>query len=772
MWTHTDLGSARTPERVELVLLICAIATVSCFAMTLPMQLSAGTALVANSFGFSLTFLLVGAQLAYRAIRSGAHGRPWGLVALSLIMLALCNAAYALMADASVEAMAWLDVMWLLGFLPLLVGLALLVRPLARGEGWVAVLDAVVVTLGFFTVAVAVLSEAMEGSRGLPPAVSLPANLLEVFADDILLAIAVGAVHALRWRPPRWIWALLAAVVVFSLADALYLVQMSLGNYRQGSFVDLTWLVSALLFGVAGYLPVNEQSELRPPRRWGNNLQTLVPAALIPAAAIALVLDSDGAIGPVARIAGLSAVTLSGVRLFVAVRQQRLLTEELREARIDSMTSLPNLRGLRSLPKRAIDGSVLLAIDLEGLGEINATFGSAFGDRVLICMSHRIALALRNDDLLARIGGDEFGVVLRRASAQTGARVAEMLVTEIESELVVDGHRLRLSACAGVSSVGSGTSVLDTILVQAQDALHEAKRSGSGLVRSYAGATGIQSQARLRLRAEVRQALRGPVPEIVPYFQPIANLADGRLVCVEALARWKREGQILPPVAFLHEVQQSDSMPALTALMLESSLQHLRSAGIDIAVTVNVPADMVDDMLPHLVRGALAGSASTPDQLIVEVTEEAIMGHAATATQALGELRCSGVRVLLDDFGTGWSGLATLRDLAVDGLKIDGSFTRAMESDPTTQQIVECVASLAAKLGVLVIYEGVEDPAQLRRLQVAGEGLVQGFAVAHPMAVEDLARWIAARPESMPAEPAQDQQAMAETLSFPAGTRI
>lgn len=722
-----------------------AIAVGLVLAITVPMHLSSSIAFARNSAGFGLPFLFIGFQLGYRSKCGESRDRAWSLVALSMLGFAVANLIYVVILDDPVTPMAITEELWLLNVLPMIVGVALLVRPITQGEGWISILDAAVVSLGFFTVTIVVLSEVLETAQQLPSAVVIKTNLLELLADDVLIAIALGAVHAAQWRPPRWIWSVLAAAVVFAAADAAYLADLALGEHARGEWVRLGWVLSAILFGVAACIRTDMPAALGSPWRWPSNLQTLVPAVLIPAATFALVLDADGALGTEARIAGLSAVTLSGVRLFAAVRQQRILTEELREARVDTLTTLPNQRGLRALPKRSFDGVVLLAIDLQGLGEINATFGTAVGDRVLVNLSERLATALRKDDVLARIGGDEFGVLLAGASEQAGARVAELLIAEIETEMQMDGHAVRVSACAGVSSVASGGVGLDVLLVEAQEALHEAKRSGSGLVRSFAGLTGAQSQERLLLRAEIKAALRGKSPSIVPYFQPIVSLRDGQIVAVEALARWKRDGRIFPPSAFLHEIEQSDSMGAFTALMLESSLQQLRDAGIDLAVTVNVPADLVDDLLPHLVRGALAETASSPSQLIVEVTEEAIMRNAVLASQALTDLRKSGVRILLDDFGTGWSGLSTLRDLAVDGLKIDGSFTRAMGSDATTNKIVQAVATLAAQLDVLVIYEGVEDPAQLRQLEIIGDGVVQGFAVAYPMPVEELAQWISGR---------------------------
>jgi EAL domain-containing protein (putative c-di-GMP-specific phosphodiesterase class I) len=155
-----------------------------------------------------------------------------------------------------------------------------------------------------------------------------------------------------------------------------------------------------------------------------------------------------------------------------------------------------------------------------------------------------------------------------------------------------------------------------------------------------------------------------------------------------------------------------------------------------------MPPDLVDENLPAFVREVVAATKSTPDQCIIEITEDAIMRDPAMAAIVLGELRSEGFRVLLDDFGTGWSGLSSLRDLVVDGLKMDGSFIERMTSDDTTARIVRAVANLAEELGVLVIYEGVEDMRIVTEFEAAASGYIQGFALARPMPIGDLAAWV------------------------------
>lgn len=741
----TAKTAGHKPDRVETGLLLTATLTFFGFVLTVPLDLPTDLEVVVNSLGFSLIFLLAAAHLAYRAARGDGDERAWAWLAGALLLFAISNLWYSLAGTLELPfgQLHVADGLWLLAFVPMAVGFAAVVRPLTRNEGSVAVLDASLVASGVFTLALVALSMALDDILAIGGRDVLLFNTLDVLGDDILLAIALGAAHATHWRPPMWVWTLLGGALSFALADAFYVLQVAGDQYVEGGALDIGWPFSALLVSLAAYQRYGVQRAVAPPRRWDSSVQTLLSAFMIPVAATGLLLQSDGPIALGARVAGLIAISLAGLRLFVAVQQATTMAGQLRESRMDTLTGLPNLRALRARPQRLLSGCILVTVDLDGLREINADFSERAGDQVLIAVADRIAQGTRDRDLLARIGGDEFGILLHDTSAESAARIAETIVAQIENEIPVDGHAFRVSACAGISSMAETSADVDQLVGEAQSALREAKREGSGLVRSFAGITGAQSQERLQLRAEIKESLRGDAQDFVPYFQPIVSLADNRLLCVEALVRWHRAGQVWAPGEFIDEVARSANMARLTAHMLEASLRDLRAAGIDLPVTVNVPPDLVDGMLLHVIRGALAETGSTPSQLIVEITEDAIMRNPAQAASVLGELRAMGIRVLLDDFGTGWSGLSALRDFVVDGLKLDGSFTRAMHDDPTTSTIVQSVSDLASQLGMLVIYEGVEDPQQLDRLVAQGDGYVQGFAVAHPMPARLLARWVA-----------------------------
>ena len=733
---------AQKGSRIERGLLFGACCATLAFAVSLVVASAHPLPVWVHPAGFVLGVLLAALTLLVVARRDRVRDGAWIWVGASFFIFALGSLPDAVGETASSHQQSLIgDIVYLVGFAPLLYGLYQLLAPMTRGAGLLAILDSTIVTAGCFMFAVATLDIALDTAQlsGLNRAVSM--NLLDVLGEDMMLALAFGAVHAAHWRPPRWVWWITAAAFVFGSTDALYLVTAAHRQYEFGSALDLGWPISSLALVMAALNRRQGRHERSLPTP-DSRMQTAISAALIPAAAALLLLQPGGLLHRVVLGTSLLVITLSAIRLFIAVRQANGMASELRDARIDALTGLPNLRALRALPSRTLEGAVLITLDLDGLGEINARFGNGVGDQVLVVVADRISMCTRDRDLLTRIGGDEFAVVTHNSTPEAAASLAESILAQLEGEIVLEGHTLRVTACAGVSTTLAPDADAEQLITEAQWALHEAKRSGSGIVRMWSGAVGAQSQDRLLLRSEIKQALRGDGAEFVPYFQPIVSLADGSVLAVEALVRWHRDGQVLMPGAFMEEMERSANLTALTAHMLESSLMQLQSAGIQVPVTVNVPPALVDGLLLHVVRGALAESGATPQQLIVEITEDAIMRNPAQAANVLEELRAMGVRVLLDDFGTGWSGLSALRDFAVDGLKLDGSFTRAMHSDPTTNTIVTSVSELASRLGMLVIYEGVEDPVQLDLLATAGEGYVQGFAVEHPIPLRSLERWL------------------------------
>jgi len=742
------LPVSRDPRRgstqTETGLVVACAVAVGVFALTIPFDLSHDASVIAKTLAFFGSFGLAAVHLFFRAVKGRASDQGWAWIGGALVTFAVAE-TWSVLDEflglpQSVPPAA--DVLWLVAYPLVIGGVARLVRARVPQRGGAAGLDAALVATGFFAMGATWLSIVLDKAAITASDYTVAFGTIDLFASLVVLGIALGAAQASSWNPPRSVWLLLAAAMVFSITNAMYSVMIDHGTYLAGGLLDLGWPLSALAFTLAAHTRSNGRVTGRAGPQVGEEVHSTVPAAMILIAIFVLLLPVPGPLASIAQISAIIAILLSVVRMDRAVRAALALAEQLRVARIDPLTGLPNRRAVRALAPAGLKGGVFVAFDLDGLGEVNATFGTSVGDRVLLLVANRISGSVRDNDIVARVGGDEFGVLLRNVDSVKAAHIAESLVTKLEAEMSAEGHALRISACAGVSSQAAADIDIDQLITEAENALREAKKIGTGLVRSFSGLTGERSQERLRLRAEIKDVFRRGGTEFVPYFQPITSVHDGSILCVEALVRWHRDGQVLAPGAFLPEVEMSGSMAQLTRHMLHTALAQLRVAGLDCPVTVNVPPDLVDAGLPGLVREIVAITKSTPQQLILEITEDAIMRDPATAAVVLGELRAEGYRVLLDDFGTGWSGLSSLRDLVVDGLKLDGSFIERMTTDDTTSRIVRAVANLAEELGVLVIYEGVEDMRIITDFEAAATGYIQGYALARPMPIGDLAMWV------------------------------
>lgn len=739
-----------TSTRTETGLVVACAVAVGAFALTIPVNLSHDASVIVKTVAFFVSFGLAAAHLFFRAVKGRASDQGWAWIGGALVVFAVAE-TWSVLDEIlglpqSIPPAA--DVLWLIAFPLVIGGVARLVRARVPQRGGAAFVDAALVATGIFAVGATWLSIVLNNAPIVASDYTVVFGTIDLFGTLVVLGVALGAAQASSWNPPRSVWLLLAAAIVFSITDAVYSVMLDHGTYAAGGLLDLGWPLSALAFTMAAHSRSNGRVTAKTASNVDEQVHSAVPAAMILAAIFVLLLPVPGPLAFIAQISAITAIVLSVLRMDRAVRSALALAEQLRVARIDPLTGLPNRRAVRALTPTDLKSSVFITFDIDGLGDVNATFGTTVGDRVLLLVANRISSSVRDNDIVARVGGDEFGLVLRDVEPDVAARIAESIVTKLEAEMSAEGHSLRVSACAGVSSQAGTEIDIDALISEAENALREAKKIGTGLVRSYSGLTGERSQERLRLRAEIKEAFRTGAKDFVPYFQPITSIADGSILGVEALVRWRKDGVVLAPGQFLPEIERSGSMGLLTAHMVEASLRELRDAGLDCPVTVNIAADLVDMALPKLIRDIAVATRSAPEQVIIEITEEAIMGNPVLGARVLGKLRRDGFRVLLDDFGTGWSGLSTLRDLAVDGLKIDHSFVSRMTTDAGTATIVRAVAQLAEVLGVLVIYEGVEDMDEVERYEVPSGGYIQGYALARPMPIDALVKWIALREET------------------------
>jgi len=349
-------------------------------------------------------------------------------------------------------------------------------------------------------------------------------------------------------------------------------------------------------------------------------------------------------------------------------------------------------------------------------------------------------LAARHPDVVARIGGDEFALLLPRPLASEGVAAAERLLGVVAATYDLGGLMVRASAAAGVVHLREHGEEPDEVLRRADVAMYAAKASGASVV-VYHPDLDTRSRADLDRVERMRDAL--VAGGLVLHFQPKIDLRTGCTVGVEALARLRdQKGDLLPPADFLAALAQGGQLRELTAQVMELGIAQAarwRAEGNPLSVAINIPAPaLAEPGFAGRVQAVLERHDVPGELLFVEVTEEALLQDRAAGRAALHAVRAIGVRVSLDDYGTGWSSLTYLKDLPLDEIKLDRTFVRNMAEDRRTIRIVESTVALAHALDLVVVAEGVETEADRDAVLAAGADLGQGYLFARPTPAADV----------------------------------
>ena len=427
------------------------------------------------------------------------------------------------------------------------------------------------------------------------------------------------------------------------------------------------------------------------------------------------------------------------------VTEQKRTAEQLTfAANHDELTGLPNRSSLMSLLSERLDGAppssvAVLFVDLDHFKVVNDSLGHGVGDELLTMMAGRLRSVVRDHDLLARFGGDEFIVVLSRVAHESDpAEVAERIRRALHEPVMIGDHELFVTASIGYSTnVDAGMSPND-LLRDADAAMYRAKARGRDCVEAFeAGGyeTGVQA---LRTAGELRRGIERN--EIVPYFQPIVDLESGRVLGYEVLARWLHPDRgLLTPNHFLPLAEETGLLVDLGTEMLHNSLAQLaawRAAGHDFAncsLSVNVGnRQLLDPAFYKLVGELLGETGIDADSLWLEITETSLLADVKAATVTLRELRSLGLHLSVDDFGTGYSSLTYLKRFPVEAIKVDRAFVSGLGIENEDTTIVEAVVKLGQALGLAVIAEGIETPLQLSRLRELGCDKGQGYLFGRP----------------------------------------
>lgn len=428
----------------------------------------------------------------------------------------------------------------------------------------------------------------------------------------------------------------------------------------------------------------------------------------------------------------------------------RKLAEErlLHNAFHDTLTGLPNRAlftdrlnvALARWRRDAGEMCAVLFLDLDRFKVVNDSLGHSVGDALLTRVASALASCLRAHETIARLGGDEFAILLERVSGEEDAvRAAQRLQERLASSIELREQSMFTSASIGIALPDDPEQSAEDLLRNADIAMYRAKGAGPGRYEMFVPGMHAVAINLLQIETDLRQALRRS--EFVLYYQPIVSLPDQRIVGLEALLRWRHPQRgLLLPHEFLGVAEETGLTIPIGWWALREACQQGRGLLDHVPATscpyiaVNLSSrqlaapELADRILQILSQTGFPGAL-----LSLEITESSLMTNVGAVIDSLVRLRNAGVRVCIDDFGTGYSSLSYLNTLPIDGLKIDRSFISMLGSSSDRSQLVKTVISLAARLGITTVAEGVETTAQLRHLERLGPGSVQGYFFSRPV---------------------------------------
>lgn len=426
----------------------------------------------------------------------------------------------------------------------------------------------------------------------------------------------------------------------------------------------------------------------------------------------------------------------------------------------DPLTGLANRSALIEALRSALDaergageGPVILLLDLDAFKSINDTLGHTAGDQVLITVGERIRGAVRSSDVVARLGGDEFAVVMPSASPDQATIVAHRILAALKEPIELPGRSVRCGASIGLS-VGGENPTPEDMLMEADVAMYASKAEGQSRLHRFEPGLLLVRRLRSQLVEDLRTAIRSS--GLTLYYQPVVELGTGRIEGVEALIRWNhpKRGFIMPD-EFIPLAEEAGLISELGLWVLRTAVRQLR-VWIDdglvdarFSVRINISAtDLQSLQFIEDVRTVLKETGVQPDQVVLELTEVAIVKGNELDRYSLGGLRGLGVGIEIDDFGTGYSSISYLRRLPVDRVKVDRSLITGLGTDPNQPALVAAVLQLVRACGLEAVWEGVETAEQAQILLNLGCLSAQGYYFSRPVPPEKIPALLADQPES------------------------
>ena len=426
------------------------------------------------------------------------------------------------------------------------------------------------------------------------------------------------------------------------------------------------------------------------------------------------------------------------------ITQQRERENELEKlANYDSLTNLPNRALLRYhlnklLQKSTREGTKIAVVifGLDRFKDINDSYGHTIGDRLLVAVSKRFLSTLRKKDVIARVSGDEFALVLDDITHMQGAaQMAVKMLEAISMPYMINGLELHVEASAGITIAPDNATTVETLIQYADSALNKAKKEMRGGYAYYEDNMTFNITEHLKYENKLRNAIKNN--ELIVYYQPQVDLQTNKIIGAEALARWESpEGMVMPSV-FIPIAEETGLIAKIGQWMLNQTCldgKKWLDAGYDITLAVNVsPHQLKYQNIPSIVDEAIEMSGFLYDHLELELTESAILNREEETIEMLKLLKTKGIRIALDDFGTGYSSLSYIKKLPIDVMKIDKSFIDDIPHTPDGNAIVEAVIKMGQVLGFKILAEGTEHIEQIEFLREKGCHIYQGYYKSKPV---------------------------------------
>jgi diguanylate cyclase (GGDEF)-like protein len=442
--------------------------------------------------------------------------------------------------------------------------------------------------------------------------------------------------------------------------------------------------------------------------------------------------------------AGHASILLENGRLEHSLAEVTQLKEQLRhQAYHDGLTGLPNrlnlLEAVEGELERGTGSTAVLYLDLDRFKSVNDTWGHSAGDELLSEFSHRLGGAIRAQDLAARIGGDEFAVLVRDADAEIAVSVARRMLDAIDGTYVLGCGDVACHVSVGIAVGEAGTTSGEDLIRNADIAMYSVKRSERAYTLYEA-----ELHEKLRVQRQLGLDLEAAIErrEILVHYQPVVRLADGEIEGFEVLARWPHPTRgLLNAADFLPAAEETGLTVELGRLVLDQALNAARRWPQRLSIWLNLAAaELANERLVDTLADALKGYAVDPSRLVIEVTESGVIQGSDGALVAMRRLRELGVGLTIDDFGTGYSSLSRLAEFPIESLKIPKPFVDRLVGEDPDEAFVDAILRLGESLGLSAVAEGIEHPAQAERLRQMGCRFGQGYLFGRPAPAEDVER--------------------------------